>query len=254
MAYSIDINCDMGESRGTDIAGDDQSVFPFITSCNIACGMHGGDAVHMEKTILGALEHAVQIGAHPSYPDRKNFGRKRMKLPVDELKAVIRYQVSALCGMAHALGGAVMYVKPHGALYHSMAEDPEVARTVVGAVASLGQGLAILGSAGSQIELIASEYELRFVPEAFADRRYRRDGKLLSRNTSGSVIRDPEQAAEQFRMLVVDKRAATNTGQEVDIAARTICVHGDHPEAVEILRAIDALCIDNKIQKRAFVA
>jgi UPF0271 protein len=254
MAYSIDINCDMGESRGTKLIGDDRHVFPYITSCNIACGVHGGDPVHMEKTILGALEHAVQIGAHPSYPDTKHFGRKKMQIPAEELKAVIRYQVSALCGMASALGAAVTYVKPHGALYNNMAADADEARAFVQAVASLRRNLAIIGLAGSHVEGIAAEFELKFIPEAFADRRYLKDGRLMSRKSAGAIIDDPSQVAEQFHMLVVDKRVESSSGKQVEIAARTVCVHGDHPGVTTILKAIDEICKRNSIQKRAFVA
>lgn len=253
MAYSIDINCDMGESYGQFIMGNDDKIFPYITSCNVACGFHGGDPLHLERTIRGALEYGVQVGAHPSYPDRWGFGRRSMKLPFNDLRSIIRYQIAAICGVTRALGGRVTYVKPHGALYNTAADDAEEAAAIVEAVISLKENLAFLGLAGSMMESVARQYGLPFIPEAFADRRYRKN-RLVPRDEKDAVIRDPEEAARQAGSIVCDHLVRSPEGVEMSVEARSICVHGDHPEAPEILKAMDVHFAECHITKRAFVA
>lgn len=252
-SYFIDINCDMGESYGNVIIGHDAAIFPYITSCNIACGFHGGDAVHMEKTVLLALKHGVRIGAHPSYPDRENFGRKAMQIPLPELKAVVRYQLAALIGVTKALGGAVKYVKPHGALYNTAADNKEVAIAIVESVQSMDVDLAVMGLPQSAIEEVTLSRGMTFVREAFADRRYHRNGRLISRDVPGAVIEDPHLAAQQGLAIVVKKAVTSIEGDVITIDAQSICVHGDHPNTPAVLKAIDILFKEQQIRKRYVV-
>jgi UPF0271 protein len=251
-AHVTDINCDMGESYGNRIIGNDEAIFPHITSCNIACGFHGGDPAHMDKTVRLALEHGVQIGAHPSYPDRENFGRKKMKIPPGELRAILQYQIGALCGMTAALGGRVRYVKPHGALYNTAAEDVPEARVIVEAVMSMRGELALMGLAGSAMEQVARDSGLFFIAEAFADRTYQANGTLVPRNIKGAVIDDPQAAAAQAVAVVIEHKVTTLSGEVIPVIARSICVHGDHPHTLAVLHGIDEAFKKHGIEKRAF--
>ncbi len=248
----IDINCDMGESLGSVIIGNDAAIFPWITSCNIACGFHGGDPVHMEKTIQAALEHGVQIGAHPSYPDMENFGRKKMQLKAEDLRSVLRYQLAALIGVTAALGGEVTYVKPHGALYNSAADDVDEARVILEAIASLGHDLAVMCLPDSAIEKVALVMSIPFIAEAFADRRYEENGRLVPRAMHEAVIRDPEIASKQALDIVLRNQVTSINSTSVAVRAQSICVHGDHPDTPEVLRGIDQAFKLHGIHKKAF--
>ena len=234
----IDINCDMGESYGRFKVGNDENIFPYITSCNIACGFHGGDPFHIEKTIKDALDHGVQIGAHPSYPDLAGFGRRKMQLDRDELKALIKYQIAALKGMTESLGGKLIYVKPHGALYNTAANDESETVTIIQAIQEIDSDLALMGLAGSIMEKCSKEKGILFIAEAFADRTYEADGKLMSRSKRGAVLNDPEMAAKQVRSIVMEKNVKSGSGNFVPIHAQSVCIHGDNPTAVEILKTI----------------
>jgi len=249
---SIDINCDMGESFGNYRLGNDEALLPYITSANIACGFHAGDPVHIEKTLALAVQQGVQIGAHPSYPDLGGFGRRKMEIPPEELRALVKYQVAAIKGMAESLGGKLRYVKPHGALYNSIAQDPEEGQAILQALREIDPGLVLMGLAGSSIEEQARALGTPFVAEAFADRRYEADGSLRSRMLPGSVIGDPQVAAEQVVSLVKAQSAKTLKGTSVPVKAQSICIHGDNPHALEILQAITQALVSQGIQKKAF--
>jgi len=249
----IDINCDMGESFGNFTIGNDEQIFPYITSCNIACGFHGGDPLHIEKTIKRAIQYKVRIGAHPSYPDLQGFGRRPMQVPSDELIAILKYQIAALKGLTESLGGQLTYVKPHGALYNTAVKEIQVALTIARAIAAIDTQLAFMGLAGSKtMQEAAVSENIRFIAEAFADRRYTDAGSLQSRSIAGSVLHDPEEAARQVHSLVTDRRAISSNGNSVAINAQSICIHGDNPQAVNILQRIDQSLKENHIQKCAF--
>ncbi len=248
----IDINCDMGESFGHFTVGNDQEIFPFISSCNIACGFHGGDPWHMEQTIRQALHHDVQIGAHPGYPDLSGFGRRRMDLPSEQLKACIKYQVAALKGMVESMGGRLHYVKPHGALYNTMVDDPSVASSVINAVRDLDSDLKLMGLAGSLVQSLAEEMNMPFIAEAFGDRRYEANGKLRVRNLEQSVLEEPTEAAAQVVSIVMKGQVTSLAGIVVPLEADSICVHGDNPQAVEILKAISEELIKHQISRKSF--
>lgn len=236
---TIDINCDMGESYGRFKVGQDKDVFPYITSCNIACGWHGGDPATMERTIKLALEYGVRIGAHPSYPDLQGFGRRYIQMSMEDLTAGIRYQISALRGLVESLGGVLSYIKPHGALYNRIASNRTEAQTVYRAIKALDPGLSVMGLAGSNAEMIAKELGMTFIAEAFADRRYTPDGQLQSRSIAGAVIRSPEDAAAQVLSIIRDRQVITSDMTALPITAHSICIHGDNPAAIPILKEVD---------------
>ncbi|MEM6806060.1 MAG: 5-oxoprolinase subunit PxpA [Bacteroidota bacterium] len=248
----IDINCDMGESFGNFKIGNDEAVFPFITSANIACGFHGGDPVHMEKTIKLALKHGVKIGAHPGYPDLAGFGRRAMQLKPDELRAIIKYQVSAIKGMAESLGGKLAYVKPHGALYNKASNSQAETRAIISGIREISPDLIFMGLAGSIMEKVAIEEGIAFAAEAFADRRYESNGRLMSRAKEGSVLKDVEIASDQVLSIAKDQKLMAAGEVELEVKAQSICIHGDNPSAVDILKAIDRKLAAQGILKKSF--
>ncbi len=248
----IDLNCDMGESFGNYLMGADEKIFPYITSCNIACGFHAGDPYHIERTLLGAKKFGVQVGAHPGYPDLAGFGRRYLRMSKMELRTCLKYQIAALKGMAESIGVQIKYVKPHGALYNQAARDEEEAKTIVEAVREIDPTLAVMGLAGSTFMEIASNMGIRFIAEAFADRRYDNHGHLQSREESGAVIDEPGEAAAQVISIVRDSKVESAYYEEVMMSAESICIHGDNPEAVPILKAIDSALRERNILKLPF--
>lgn len=248
----VDINCDMGESFGNFKVGNDEAIFPHITSCNIACGLHAGDPYHIEKTINLALEYKVQIGAHPGYPDLQGFGRRVLPMPLTELSSFIKYQVSALQGMVASAGGELKYVKPHGALYNEIASNKAVAETVHAAIKSIDPSLKVMGLAGSHVEEILKTMDMDYISEAFADRQYEANGKLRSRSLPNSVIQDATIAAKQVISITTENKAFSLDGDEIPLTAKSFCIHGDNPAAVDILRTIDSLLEVSNIVKKPF--
>ena len=250
-AYSVDINCDMGESYGRFVVGRDVDIFPYISSCNIACGFHGGDPVVIERTIDLAIKNGVRIGAHPSYPDLHGFGRRFMDIDLTDLQSIIRYQVAAIKGLVEIKGGQLKYVKPHGALYNRIATDENTATAVYQAIYAFDSSLAVMGLAGTHTLRIANEVGITHIAEAFADRRYTPDGNLKSRSLSGAVITDPELAAEQVLNLVLRKQVVSDGGSEIPVDAQSICIHGDTATAVEIAQHIQTVLSENSIECKA---
>lgn len=233
----MDINCDMGESFGNYSMGQDELLFPYINSCNIACGFHAGDPWHIDHTIKLALAHDVAIGAHPSFPDLQGFGRRPMHIPEDELRSIIRYQVAAVKGLVESLGGKLAHVKPHGALYNQMAKDPLLSAGVLKAIISIDASLCVVGLPGSATEEEAQQLGIAFRAEAFADRRYTDEGQLSPRSALNSVLTEQE-AIEQGNLLRTGNPIKTQGGSLLNIEASTLCIHGDHPKAVNIARAL----------------
>lgn len=229
---SVDLNADVGEGM------DDAQLLPYVTSANVACGVHAGDPVTMDQTVEMALSRGVRVGAHPGYPDRENFGRVMVEMSSDEIENLVVYQVAALAGFVRSRGGRMTHVKPHGALYHSGAEFPDVARAIAEGVRRVGSDLVLVGAAGSMLIGAGEEAGLSIAAEAFADRRYRADGTLVPRGRPGAVIVDPEEAAEQAVGLARDGIVVAEDSSRLSIRANTICLHGDTPGAVEIARKI----------------
>jgi UPF0271 protein len=238
MGKKIDLNCDVGESFGAYHLGNDEALMGLITSANIACGAHAGDPLVMDRTARLAARHGVSIGAHPGFPDLVGFGRRAMQLTPDEIENTVLYQVGALAAFARSVGAELAHVKPHGALYNIAGKDIEVARAVARGVARFDSNLIVVGLAGSALIEAAREAGLRAAREGFADRAYEADGSLRSRKLEGAVIHDPEAAAERAVRIACDGIVTAYTGEEVSLRVDTICVHGDTPGAVEIVRAI----------------
>jgi UPF0271 protein len=234
----IDLNCDMGESFGRYTLGNDEAMMSYITSANIACGLHAGDPLVMERTVGLAREHGVGIGAHPGFPDLQGFGRRMMQLAPEEAEASVLYQVGALAAFAKAAGAELLHVKPHGALYNLAARDRPLAEAIARAVARFSRQLILVGLANSLLVEAGLEAGLPVAREAFADRAYEADGSLRSRRLPGAVLEDPAQATEQVVRIARDGLVVAYTGEEVPVQAETICLHGDTSTAVEIAKTI----------------
>ena len=234
----IDLNCDMGESFGRYLLGNDELMMPHITSANIACGCHAGDPLVMSRTVRLAVQFGVGVGAHPGFPDLQGFGRRSMGLSPDEIEAFVLYQVAALAGFARAEGVELTHVKPHGVLYNMAAQDRGMADAIARGVAHLNKDLVLVGLAGSRLVEAGLEAGLRVAREAFADRAYNPDGSLRSRRLPGAVLASPDEAAAQAVRLARDGVVIAYSGEEVAVEADTLCVHGDTPSALDIVQAV----------------
>lgn len=246
----IDLNSDLGEGFGAYTMGDDAALLDVVTSANVACGFHGGDPVIMRRTCDLAVAHGVRIGAHISYRDLAGFGRREMAVSPAELTAESIYQIGALDGFARAAGDRVRYVKPHGALYHSAASDPEAAEAVVAALLAFDE-LSLLGPADSELARAAEAAGIPFHAEGFADRAYTPEGRLVPRGRAGAVLA-PEAAIGQAVSIAVDGHAHTVAGEPVRVEVRSLCVHGDSPDAVRMARSIRQSLLDKGVELRSF--
>lgn len=225
------INCDLGEGCGNDAA-----LMPLVDQASIACGGHAGDAETMRDTVRLAAEHDVEIGAHPSYPDRVGFGRRPMALAGPALQATLHEQVGMLMAIAGDAGVAVRYCKPHGALYHAMLTDAEVAGAVVDVTAAHGLALVVPAWRAALVDRLANAAGVVLRSEVFADRAYDDNGALLPRTQAGAVL--PASAAAAQARELISGRLVTATGAVLPVAADTLCVHGDTPGAVVIATAV----------------
>lgn len=229
----IDLNCDMGEGFGVYQPGSDIEIMKHITSANIACGFHAGDAATIRTTVRLAIEHHVAIGAHPGLPDLAGFGRRVMEITPQEAYDMTVYQIGAVSAFAKSEGGVLVHVKPHGALYNMAAQSKPLANAIVEAVYKVDPQLLLFGLAGSELIRAGEKIGLRTVNEVFADRSYEADGTLTARGMSGAVIIDPILVAEQAVRIVKDGIVRTRQGTDIGLKADTICVHGDTPHAME---------------------
>ena len=219
---TMDLNCDMGELEDARL---EAALMEYVTSANIACGGHAGDEAAMERTARLALARGVRIGAHPGYPDRANFGRIAIPMPAAEIERTVRRQIERLDAVVRSLGGRIVHVKPHGALYNVAVRNAEVARAIAGGVAAWDPRVTLFGLAGSAMLDVWRQMGFQVAAEAFADRRYEPDGTLRSRQFADALITDPREAARQALRFAREGKA------------QTICVHGDTPGAVDILKA-----------------
>ncbi len=231
----LDINCDLGEVTGRYRINEDLGILKWITSANVACGMHAGDPHSIRQILEAALESRVMIGAHPGYPDWQGFGRRSMNLSLSEVYDLVLYQVSALYGMTRALGGNLHHVKLHGALYNEAAERPELAEAVVRAIADIDEELTLYALSGSAIIQVAMEHGLIVAEEVFADRAYLPNGRLAPRELEGSILISKEERMEQARQLVVDQAVRTVDGSCLELAADTLCVQAENADVIPFL-------------------
>lgn len=249
----MDINSDLGESFGPWRMGDDAAMLDVVTSANVACGFHAGDPAGILQTLRDAAQRGVVIGAHVGYPDLVGFGRRNMDPTSRELIADVIYQIGALQGLARAAGTQVRYVKPHGALYNTIAHDARQAADVITAILHIDPQLTLMALAGSPLINWARERGLRVVAEAFADRAYNEDGSLVSRQMAGSVLHDPEQIAQRMLHLVRTGELVSRNGTTIRLQADSICVHGDSPGAVDMARILRQRFDEAGVTLRPFV-
>ncbi|HEY9319920.1 MAG TPA: 5-oxoprolinase subunit PxpA [Achromobacter sp.] len=251
---SIDLNSDLGESLGAWTMGDDAAMLRLVSSANVACGFHAGDPAGILATLKGAAANGVAVGAHVSYPDLTGFGRRNMDVASADLVADVIYQIGALKGLAAAAGTQVSYVKPHGALYNTIAHDARQANDVITAMLAVDPSLALVGLAGSPLLALARERGFRVVAEAFADRAYTPQGTLVSRREKGAVLNDPEVVAQRMLRLVEDGLVEAIDGSLTRVEADSICVHGDSPGAVDMAREVRRRLEQAGVTIRSFAA
>ena len=237
--YSIDLNCDMGESFGAWALGHDAALMPFITSANIACGYHAGDPAVMKATVRAALQHNVAIGAHPGLPDLVGFGRRDMAISPEEAFDMTVYQLGALQAVAKAEGGRLHHLKPHGALYNMAATNAALATALAEAVYKVQPELVLYGLAGSELTKAGEKLGLKTAHEVFADRTYQANGTLTPRRQPDALITDANVAIAQVLRMVQGGSLRTQQGTEVAIRADTVCLHGDGPHALEFAQRLN---------------
>lgn len=224
-----------------------------VTSANVACGFHAGDAATLARTCRAAAERGVRIGAQVSYRDLAGFGRRFIDVEPDDLTADVIYQIGALQALAIAAGSAVSYVKPHGALYNSIVTHRDQAQAVAAAVHAVDPGLPVLGLADSAFFGAARDLGLRTVPEAFADRAYRPDGRLVSRRERNAVLNDVAAISDRVASMVTAGRVDAVDGSTISVEVKSVCVHGDSPGAVEVATAVRERLLAEGVELRAFV-
>ena len=238
MLSGMDLNADLGESFGRWTLGDDERLVAHLSSANLACGFHAGDFRVMEATVELCRRAGVAVGAQPGYPDLIGFGRRPMPFEPDEVESLVRYQIGALEAFCRAAGVEMRHIKPHGALYNQAAVDPALAVAIARATARFSRDLLLFGLASSEpMASAAADAGLRFVPEAFADRRYLADGTLQPRSEPGSLLTNATEAATQAVAISAGSVTAAD-GSTVALRAESICCHGDTPGAVEIAAAV----------------
>lgn len=249
---TIDLNCDMGEMPEAVTNGSQEALMQYVSSVNVACGGHAGDAVMMRETVQQALRHGVALGAHPGYEDRADFGRNELQLPPKEIAQMVHRQVLALAEIAAQCGASISHVKAHGALYNQAARNREIARAIAGGVRRWKADAILFGLAGS---LMLEEFRstgFSVAAEAFADRRYEPDGSLRSRKFPDALLRDPEEAAEQALRIANQGIVLASDGSPVRVVAQTICIHGDTPGATAIAASVHRRLQQASIRVAAF--
>jgi UPF0271 protein len=234
----------MGEGFGTWKMGNDAELMNYVSSVNIACGFHAGDAIIMRETAKLALEKGVKIGAHLGYPDLQGFGRRSMTLSPQEVYDICVYQIGAMEATVRALGGKLHHVKPHGALYNAAAKDINLAKAISEAVKAVDADLTLYGLADSFLILEAKKVGLKTAAEAFADRTYQPDGSLTPRSQLNALILSTEEAVNQVRELVDSQIIICVDGSTIPLKAETVCIHGDGEHAVEFAKAIWEIMLD----------
>lgn len=251
MNNQIDLNCDMGESYGRWRLGNDRALMPYLTSVNVAAGYHAGDPGTIRSTVAGAVEHGLQIGAHVSLPDLLGFGRRQMQVAPDDLRDYVVYQLGAVSAFARAAGGRVSYVKPHGAMYAMVSDQEELALAVGRALAEVDSELMLL----LQTDAFAPQLQglgVRVVTEGFPDLDYDGDGRLVIESTKRAW--DPDVVAARAVRMVAERRVTTTAGTDLSLNIDTLCVHGDAPNALDVVRAVRSALDDAGIAVRPFSA
>lgn len=234
----LDLNADLGESYGSYRMGDDEALLEIVSSANVACGFHAGGPNEMITTVRSCVANGVSIGAHPGFRDLEGFGRRRMQLPDEEIRALLAYQIGALQAVAAAGDATVTHVKLHGALANMASESDDLADICVRAIQAVDPELRIIAMTTTAIERAAAARNIPFVREIYADRAYNDDGTLVSRGTDGAVIHDAEEAADRVVAMIETGSITTISGATIPVSPESVCVHGDHPESVAMARRV----------------
>ena len=237
---SVDLNCDMGESFGAWTMGNDAALMDFVSSVNVACGFHAGDATVIRQTVEMAIAKGVAVGAHPSFADLQGFGRREIKMSAAEIFDIVIYQIAAVKGICEALGGRLHHVKPHGALYNQAAKDANLAEAIAKAVKAIDKNLILYGLAGSCLISEAEQIGLKTASEVFADRTYQSDGSLTPRSQPNALIEDTKTAATQVWQMISAQTVTATDGETVQLRAETVCIHGDGAHALDFAKTINA--------------
>jgi UPF0271 protein len=233
MKLQVDLNADLGEG-----AGHDAGLFELISSANIATGFHAGDSDTMHAAVSAAKKHGVAVGAHPSFFDRENFGRKELKVPNEEVFDAVAYQLGIFQAIASAVGVRPNHVKPHGALYNMAVRDEKLADAIARAIESVDPKLILFAPDNSELSRAGEAHGLQIAREVFADRNYLNDGWLVPRTRPDALLRDPKEAAQRVLRMLLEGKVCSVEGHDVDVRAETVCIHGDTPGAVEFAREL----------------
>jgi UPF0271 protein len=251
---TIDLNADLGEGFGHSRSSEDEALLDLVSSANIACGFHAGDATTMRDTVRAAASRGVAIGAHPSYPDIPGFGRRELGLSPKEIRFHVSYQLRAFRDICSAENAKLSYVKAHGALYNRAARDSSAAAAIVQAICDVDPSLVLLGLAGSEMARAAQRGRLGFAAEAFADRAYKPDGSLVPRKEPGAVIHDVQTAVKRAITVVKSSTVTADDGTTLEVVAQSLCVHGDNPDALPMLRELRATLESSGVRIAPFAA
>jgi 5-oxoprolinase (ATP-hydrolysing) subunit A len=246
--HRVDLNSDLGESFGAFTIGNDEELFEFITSANVACGFHAGDPSVMRRTVGLAVEKDIAVGAHPGYRDLEGFGRRFMDITPAEAYDLVLYQIGALFAIAHTEGVGLSHVKAHGALYNAASTNPRLADAIADAVRQFDPGLILYGLAGSELINAGERAGLRTASEAFADRSYQIDGSLTPRRRPGAMIEDEEVAIQRAIRMVTEGKVEAQQGGDIDLHVDTICIHGDGPHAASFARSIRSRLEESEVE------
>ena len=233
MNLVVDLNSDLGEG-----AGHDEEILDLISSANIACGFHAGDPASIFASIEAALQRGVSVGAHPSFPDRENFGRSEMTIPPSQVYSGVAYQIGAFQGLTRAAGGRMNHVKPHGALYNMAVRDRALADVIANAIFALDPKLILFAPAASLLDNAATALGVVTASEVFADRNYLPDGTLVPRSDSRAFVHDAVEAADRIVRILSEGKVRAVDGTDISVFGTTVCVHGDNPQAVEFVRRL----------------
>ena len=234
----IDLNCDMGERAGNSGYNHDEVLMQYVTSVNIACGFHAGDAAVMHQTVAAAIKNNLAIGAHPGLQDLQGFGRRNIIITPKEAYQITLYQIGALSAFVRAAGGTLNHVKPHGALYNMAAVDTALAEAIADAIADFDNSLILYGLSGSKLIYAGKQKGLKTASEVFADRTYQANGLLTPRSEPGAMITDPEAAVKQVISIIKNGFVYSTDNAKVSVAADTICIHGDNEHSVEFAKTV----------------
>ena len=246
--FKVDINCDMGESFGVYNLGMDEEIIKYISSANIACGFHAGDPSVIDETVKMAADQNVMVGAHPSFRDLVGFGRRKMEIDSKEVKQIMIYQIGALQAFAKTHNLKLQHVKPHGALNNMASTDYDMALAIAEAIKEVDENLIFVALGGSAMYKAAQNIGLRVASEVFADRAYNLDGTLVSRKIKGAVIEDSNKVKRRVLNMVKNGEVKTIDGEILKVKADTVCVHGDNPSAVKLVKELVKELEENEIE------